>query len=714
MLFNGLRPAVPCEFRHTHHDYLFAYGLLIQPVPYCRYSLNRMDGRKHPPNWRLWHPNQGLVFQQPLYPTLDAARFFTDASVVQDMGTVLNGAEEELSRDVSIRASKVRRTKTTVRKSSKERLVEGTTTTETARLTLDHTTMEGSGTKIEGGPNDRDTKAHKEAGSIVVAAREAEAAPGEEAPSGPPFTPLDYKIPEDAFNTAVAAAEGTPESYWSYTLYRGPQGEEGEKSTEETKVKVHYCRSALTAERVCQYFLDEKIIGFDLEWAPDGYRYPSPRRNVSLVQIASQSRIALLHLALYPSKDELATPTLRKIMENPEITKVGVWIKGDCNRLEKYLGIKSRAIFELSHLFRQVRYSASGRLDLVNKKLVSLADQVKGVLGLPLFKGHDVRASDWSRALSMDQIVYSASDAYAAVHLFARLNHERGKLNPTPPLPFHAELGRPIPLALGVGSSSSDEAGAVEIEGEAEAEAEAEAEVAQGVHDTWSPERLNTVEERLKALTERLKAGLVMVEMEEDYGEDTDSKPFTKASAPKKSAATRPKAVEEAVQVEEDDGEITDGKASTSPPTPKKSATKGPKLGPPVKDPRVVTAETQLEEYKATRPDGKTTAGAAALRAYFLWHENDDLDPTSIAALLRDPPLQTGTVSGYILDSVKREKLPFDRVRLQREVLDEFPQNLARKAFSPVVSLMEKVAVSPDVPTEIRLEDEEQIEEKQD
>ncbi|ROW11679.1 hypothetical protein VPNG_05644 [Cytospora leucostoma] len=670
-----------------------------------------MDGRQNPPNWRLWHPNQGLVFQQPLYPSLDAARFFTDASVVQDIGTGMTGAEEELARDVStyIRASKVRRTKTSVRKSSKERSVEGTTTAETARLTLDYTTTEGNGTQIEEGSIDIDSKTQEEAGSEVVPGREAEATPDEEAPSGPPFTPLDYKIPEEAFNAAVAAAEGTPESFWSYTLYRGPKGEEGETSTEETKVKVHYCRSALTAERVCQYFLDEKVIGFDLEWAPDAYRYSSPRRNVSLVQIASQSRIALLHLAMYPAKDELATPTLRKIMENPEITKVGVWIKGDCNRVEKYLGIKSRGIFELSHLFRQVRYSANGRLDLINKKLVSLADQVKGVLGLPLFKGHDVRASDWSRALSMDQIVYSASDAYAAVHLFARLNHEREKLNPTPPLPFHAELGRPIPLALGIDSSSSDEADAVEIEGEAEAEAEA----AQGIRDSWSPKHLKTVEERLKALTERLKAGLEMIETEEDDGENTDSKPIAKASAPKKSAAKRLKAVDETIQVEEDDGEITDGKATTSPPTPKKSAPKGPKLGPPAKDPRVVAAETRLEEYKATRPDGKTTAGPAALRAYFLWHGNEDLDPASIAALLRDPPLQTGTVSGYILDSVKREKLPFDRVRLQREVLNEFPQNLARKAFSPVVSLMEKVAVSPEVPTEIRLEDEEQPEEKE-
>jgi hypothetical protein len=43
----------------------------------------------------------------------------------------------------------------------------------------------------------------------------------------------------------------------------------------------------------------------------------------------------------------------------------------------------------------------------------------------------------------------SACDAYAAVQLYAILDHHRKELDPTPPLPYHAELNKPIRLADG-------------------------------------------------------------------------------------------------------------------------------------------------------------------------------------------------------------------------------------------------------------------------
>jgi len=219
----------------------------------------------------------------------------------------------------------------------------------------------------------------------------------------PPFTPLEFKIPDEVFQTAKNAAEGTPESFWSYNLYRGPSSE---PEAPGPKVKVHYSRSKHTTERVLQqYFMDEPILGFDLEWAADATKSQGPRRNVSLVQLASPSRIALFHLALYPKDDDMVAPSLKKIIEDPEVTKVGVWIKGDCTRMRKFLDIKARSIFELSHLYRLVKYSTTGQLELVNKKLVNMASQVHDCLQLPLFKGLDVRASDWSRALRMDQII---------------------------------------------------------------------------------------------------------------------------------------------------------------------------------------------------------------------------------------------------------------------------------------------------------------------
>ncbi|CCC10035.1 unnamed protein product [Sordaria macrospora k-hell] len=233
----------------------------------------------------------------------------------------------------------------------------------------------------------------------------------------PPFTPLSFTMTEDLFREAKKAAEGTPGSYWTYNLYRGPDKD----GNMNEKVKVHYCRSANTTERVLkQYFMDDKILGLDLEWEANAKPTHGPRQNVSVIQIASEKRIGIFHISLYPKKDELGSPLLKQIIEDPDVIKTGVWILGDCTRLEKFLGIKGRGIQELSHLYKLVKYSASGEHKLVNRMGVPLARMVNEILQLPMFKG-SVRTSAWSKPLNMDQILYSASDAYAGLKLPIRL-----------------------------------------------------------------------------------------------------------------------------------------------------------------------------------------------------------------------------------------------------------------------------------------------------
>ncbi|CAP73174.1 uncharacterized protein PODANS_2_5830 [Podospora anserina S mat+] len=254
----------------------------------------------------------------------------------------------------------------------------------------------------------------------------------------PPHTPLDYKIPDDIFLAAKKAPEGSPKSYWSYQMYRGPQN---------LRPKVHYCTTQTVAERVIQrYFLNEPLLGFDLEWMADALPWHGARKNVSLIQIASPTRIALFHVALYPKSKPLATPLLKKILEDPKITKVGVWVMGDASKVQRYLKITPRGLFELSHLYKLVKYCESGEHSLINKKLVSLGKQAEEVLKLPLYKELDVRTSNWLQSLRLDQIIYSASDAYAGVQIYSMLNHQRLQLSPSPPLPHPAELKLPIEL----------------------------------------------------------------------------------------------------------------------------------------------------------------------------------------------------------------------------------------------------------------------------
>jgi hypothetical protein len=269
-----------------------------------------------------------------------------------------------------------------------------------------------------------------------------------------PESQSSWKMTEELFRAAKNATPGSPKSFWSHTLYRGPP-----KDGVSKRPTVHYCRTKTTTERVIQnYFMDKKLIGFDIEWKPDAYKNLGPKKNVSLIQIASEERIALFHLALFPGNgiDDLVAPSLKKIMEDPSVTKIGVAIKADCTRLRKHLLIHSHGLFELSHLYKLVRFSESKDFKLINKSLVSLASQVQEHLHLPLNKG-EVRGSDWSQKLSLDQIGYAASDSYAGVQLYSVLDLKRQALRPTPPLPYHAELNLPIRTAGGIEIPSDEE-----------------------------------------------------------------------------------------------------------------------------------------------------------------------------------------------------------------------------------------------------------------
>jgi hypothetical protein len=221
------------------------------------------------------------------------------------------------------------------------------------------------------------------------------------------------------------------------------------KNTAGNPPSVHYCTSKATTEKIAKLFLDKEVIGFDLEWAPYAYFSNNIKKNVSLVQLACDERIALFHIARFAGNDvdDFVAPTLKKIMESPEITKVGVSVKSDCTRLRKFMGIESRGLFELSHLYKLVRFSV-GNVKKIDKRLVSLATQAEDHLQLPLWKGQ-VRCSDWSARLNDEQLRYAASDSYAGFRLFDVLEGKRKALNPTPPRPAHAELNLPIRMANG-------------------------------------------------------------------------------------------------------------------------------------------------------------------------------------------------------------------------------------------------------------------------
>ncbi|RHZ67920.1 3'-5' exonuclease [Aspergillus thermomutatus] len=228
--------------------------------------------------------------------------------------------------------------------------------------------------------------------------------------------------------------------FWSHRLRKAPGGKD---------IIVHYCKSLKKTEEVAKHFLNDDVIGFDMEWKPQSSKSASVQKNVSLIQIANAERIALFQIALFkPSRtlEDFLSPSLQRILESPNITKAGVAIKGDCTRLKNFLGINARGTFELSHLYKLIKYCQSDPT-LINKRPVNLSEQVEEHFGLPLAKDDDVRCSDWTAALNYRQVQYAATDSYACLCLFNTMDAKRRALTPMPPLPAHAELDLPIRLA---------------------------------------------------------------------------------------------------------------------------------------------------------------------------------------------------------------------------------------------------------------------------
>ncbi|KAL6856424.1 ribonuclease H-like domain-containing protein [Trichoderma novae-zelandiae] len=456
------------------------------------------------------------------------------------------------------------------------------------------------------------------AAPVAGASTDAVADAGAKTIVEPPLTPLEFSISKEEFLAARAAIPGTPQSHWSHTMYHRA-GENGDVDN----VKVHYCESKSTAERVCkEYFLNEDVLGFDLEWMKYAMRTDGPRHNVSLIQIASPSRIALIHVALFAKEDgDLVAPSLRKIMENPNVSKVGVNIGGDCTRLKNYLGVAVRGVFELSHLYKVVKYLPE-KPNMVNKGLVSLATQVEDHLLLPLYKGQIVRTGNWMRRLNPQQIHYSASDAYAGLQLYYVLDEKRKAIVPCPPRPHHAELRLPIPLPEPPVVESQVEEDAMAVDPSSTST------------DTAAP----------------------------------TSKPRT--SRPR---ATRPRASSSKASASEVAASEGAGDAATNPHRVSKISRAKPKSPPAPKpedtrDARIIEAEVQMNEYRSSKAT-KLETTAVRLRAYYIWHRNEDLCPADIAALLRDPPLLKTTVASYVIDAIQAENLPYPAIRLHKEVV---------------------------------------------
>ncbi|KAJ2990906.1 hypothetical protein NUW58_g2728 [Xylaria curta] len=246
-----------------------------------------------------------------------------------------------------------------------------------------------------------------------------------------------------------------PRRWWQHQYYRGPQDE---------PVEVLYSKTKSQSETIAQQFANEPVLGFDMEWPWDSNRRPKLQDKVALIQLATERKVALFHIALHEGQttDDLIAPTLKAIIESSSIMKTGVAIiSADFSRLRKHFRLQPKGAFELSHLHNLVTHGATTPR-LVTTRLCSLSSQVEQHLGLPLWKG-DVRTSDWSQSLNPNQTQYAATDAYACFMLFYCMNAKRLAMDPAPPFPRLAETYRASTTSRSLQLESVTEGGEIRV-----------------------------------------------------------------------------------------------------------------------------------------------------------------------------------------------------------------------------------------------------------
>ena len=486
-----------------------------------------------------------------------------------------------------------------------------------------------------------------------------------------PGPELTYHITAEEYRKAAIASPKTGAGFWSFKMYKNAEGK---------TPKIHYCTTFEQTEEQARHFLNEPIVGFDLEWEMGTTPGKSSIQScVSLVQIASEDRIGLFQLGMFKGEtvDELLPPSLRAILESPKIAKAGVNVVGDANRVLSSLNVACKGLFELSHLYNVVAY-AEGRETKPYRKQKRLAVQVEEILRLPLKKG-DVRVSAWSKRLGTDQTEYAASDAYAGFQLYHALEARRKGLRPMPPRPAAYEEEKPLIFHDGsrvlvkpksaVPRSKQTGKTAV-VEDDVDEEEEEYFDAVESL-DALSLDTSTTAGVPLAGLSVPSSDFNVVYPTLPTLDDLAEAGPSSLPAADLQPPLAPP-APEALATTESHQPALADPEPTPVPPASEPRKPTKPRQPPPPSR-ELALAESWVATWRASLPpEYNLRAGNSSLRAYHLWHQQG-FDCLAVASLLRDPPLSVQTVANYVVQAVHDEDLPYDRRRL-REAMDILPR----------------------------------------
>ena len=168
--------------------------------------------------------------------------------------------------------------------------------------------------------------------------------------------------------------------------------------------EVHVFEKASDINGACDYLSQFKYLGFDTESKPTFVKGKTNQNGIALLQISTDKKAFLFRLNKFDLPENL-----KKILENPNILKIGSATHGDIPIIAK--------------LYKKGNFHPKGFVDIqvVGKKhgieTVGLAKLTAILLNFRISKRQQL--SNWeAEELSDAQIVYAATDAWACYVIY--------------------------------------------------------------------------------------------------------------------------------------------------------------------------------------------------------------------------------------------------------------------------------------------------------
>ncbi len=160
------------------------------------------------------------------------------------------------------------------------------------------------------------------------------------------------------------------------------------------------------AEKAIEELKNHNLVGIDTETRPSFKR--GVRYNMSLIQIATNEKAFLFRLNKIGFPD-----SLKQYISNPRVSKIGLSLRDDFNGLSKYTRIGAKGFIDVQDIAKNY-----GILELSLQKIFAILFEKK------ISKSQ--RLTNWDReTLTKKQEIYAATDAWATLQIFERLNKEK-------------------------------------------------------------------------------------------------------------------------------------------------------------------------------------------------------------------------------------------------------------------------------------------------